>query len=381
MKRLILLFPLFLATSIAADLSYSKTDGAEDSTLMLKIDSISVSVDSIKNGVMLVSKNTDGPELFNCNIDWFNFIFAFAAFVVACFSAVYDFRGFRESKRTADNVTRVSLDVQIAQFNDLIRHLYRNQICSMAFGRILLETGRHTGYPSEEHLLKLKVLPEDVLHLERYNQDNKIYKKMHELKLLLRNYDIEIDTAMMHMKDRKIKDISVLRNDLDTLFFKPLFLIRKILLITEDMKHIKSSGLFDVDVFRNAAAIMVGAHVSNLNEHLGQFKDGNYESLNFVNAESKIAFPYDGLRRSLSMLLSHQHVVLDIADIFGRGSDACFKYDDLVAKMAKGHSRVLGQYKECFAVDGYDFNADILTMIAVDVAIEVTKIHMIEFAE
>lgn len=49
--------------------------------------------------------------------------------------------------------------------------------------------------------------------------------------------------------------------------------------------------------------------------------------------------------------------------------------------MAKGHSRVLGQYKECFAVDGYDFNADILTMIAVDVAIEVTKIHMIEFAE
>lgn len=74
MKRLILLFSLFLATSIAADLSYSKTDGAEDSTLMLKIDSISVSVDSIKNGVMLVSKNTDGPELFNCNIDWFNFI-------------------------------------------------------------------------------------------------------------------------------------------------------------------------------------------------------------------------------------------------------------------------------------------------------------------
>ena len=181
---------------------------------------------------------------------------------IATQSLRYDKAGYEETKRTADNVTRASFNVQKGQFDDLIRHLYRNLVCTLAFTQRVVENreakqikesklfsgnpdakakkgtkssngqsqkrkGKHFSmyrkkerqgenqpqpdpkevkpqkyqYPSEEHLMKLKVLPEDVLHLESYNHDYTIYQKMHNLKLLLRNYDMEIDTAMTYLKD------------------------------------------------------------------------------------------------------------------------------------------------------------------------------------
>ena len=200
MKKTFLVLGL-LMLSIFGPSIYSQTDTLPDiksyvdasSIIIDRMDSIKATVDSVKAEILLVTENTEGEKLFGGDIDWYNFAFAFLAFLVACFSAVYDFRGFRESKRTADNVTRVSLEVQMAQFDDLIRHLYRNLICTMAFTNKILEKKEHVEYPSEEHLMKLKVLPEDVLHLEKYNDNNSIYKMMHEFKLLLRNYDIEIN--------------------------------------------------------------------------------------------------------------------------------------------------------------------------------------------
>lgn len=88
---------------------------------------------------------------------------------------------------------------------------------------------------------------------------------MHELKLLLRNYDIEIDTAMMHLKDGLIS-VDVLRNDLDTLTFKPLYLTNKILGITELMIKLKG-GNRNLKPFRNAASVITKEHVSKLNEN------------------------------------------------------------------------------------------------------------------
>lgn len=41
---------------------------------------------------------------------------------------------------------------------------------------------------------------------------------MHEMKLLMRNYDMEIDIALIHLKNKDI-GMDVIVNDLDTLFF------------------------------------------------------------------------------------------------------------------------------------------------------------------
>lgn len=339
-----------------------------------RMDSIKARVDSVKAKIMLVSNNTESKKFLGEDIDWFNFIFAFLAFVVACVSAVFDFRGFRESKRTADNVTRVSLDVQMAQFDDLIRHLYRNLVCTLSFGELTLIRNTHDEYPSEEHLLKLKVLPEDMLHLEKYNDNNNIYKMMHEMKLLLRNYDIEIDTAMMHLKDKRI-DFKVLRNDLDTLTFKPLYLIKRIIDITNQMIKLKG-GDRDFESFRNTAKIIVKEHVAKLNENEDKLSAHNYKNLNFIDKEYNIDKPYDGLRRALKKFLnlSNEQNILNYMDVFD--DDIYFKYIGIIENKCE-EIKKLDTFRKSMERKTYDFNEIFLSILSIDVTIESEKIHMI----
>lgn len=341
-----------------------------------RMDSIKAKVDSVKAEILLVTKNTEGEKLFGSDIDWFNFAFAFLAFIVACISAVYDFRGFRESKRTADNVTRVSLDVQMAQFDDLIRHLYRNLICTLAFTRKILGNKEHEEYPSEEHLLKLKVLPEDVLHLEKYNDDNNIYKMMHELKLLLRNYDIEIDTAMMHLKDGNIS-VNVLRNDLDTLTFKPLYLTKRILGITAEMIKLKG-GNKNLQPFRNAASIITREHISKLKENKEAFETCNFLDLNFADSEDKIERPYDGLRRSRDLLLKAADGpdTLNYDDIYD-GGNTYHEYCSILENICRQDGS-FNAFKDDITLGEFEFGKYLLTMLSIDTANELKKIHMIK---
>lgn len=341
------------------------------------MDSIKSKVDSVKAEILLVTQNTRGIKIFGADIDWYNFIFALLAFVVACFSALYDFRGFQESRRTADNVSRVSLDVQMAQFDDLIRHLYRNLVCTIAFTRKVIDNKEHNEYPSEEHLLKLKVLPEDVLHLEKYNDNNIIYKKMHELKLLLRNYDIEIDTAMMHLKDGLIS-VDVLRNDLDTLTFKPLYLTNKILGITELMIELKG-GNRNLKPFRNAASVITKEHVSKLNENEKLFDISNFFDLNIADSENSIKKPYDGLRRSRERFLKdskgEDNLLYD--DIYDTDNPNYHNYCTIIENICR-QKELLNSFKDDITLGEFDFPKHFLTMLSIDATIESKKIHMIK---
>lgn len=362
------------------DPSLAKRDSIEANRIIIdRMDSIKARVDSVKAEILLVTENTKGTKLFGSDIDWYNFAFAFLAFIVACFSAVYDFRGFRESKRTADNVTRVSLGVQMAQFDDLIRHLYRNLICTLAFTGRILENKEHKEYPSEEHLLKLKVLPEDVLHLEKYNDDNHIYKKMHELKLLLRNYDIEIDTAMMHLKDDRIS-VDVLRNDLDTLTFKPLYLTKRILEITAEMIKLKG-GNKNLQPFRNAASIITREHISKLKENKEAFDTCNFLDLNFADNEDEIEKPYDGLRRSRALLLKAADGpdTLNYDDIYD-GGNTYHEYCSIMENICRQDGS-FNAFKNDITLGEFEFGKYLLTMLSIDTANELKKIHMIEIIE
>ena len=349
---------------------------------------IKSNVESINSNVDSVSKHTIPKELFGCEIDWINFWTSFLAFLFSGFSVLFTFK-------TANSVKRMSKNVQLAQFDDLIRHLYRNLVCSLAFSRVILQDEQHKRYPSEEHLLKLKVLPEDVLHLDRYNHDKAVYAKMHELKLLLRNYDVEIETAMMHLKDKQIPN-AVLQNDLDTLTFKPFYLINAILGIIDTMESGTRQGK-QRQIVAHAAKIITTEHFKKAGENIPSLSEEKFLWFEKVipDWDTPVAKPYDGLRRALRILRDRAEkkqtsvqVLLNLEEKKAYDAlwtalypekpeekdaakrpylaEASRKYYDHVVETAKGAT---------FALDFYPY---ILTAVSLDVDIEMGKIHTIE---
>lgn len=345
---------------------------------------------------------------FGCDIDLSNMWVAFLGLVIGIIALAvgiigtwYGYRGFKESKRTADNVMRASLNVLEGQFNDLIRHLYRNLVCTLAFSQKTLESvpngaeedkKKISQYPSEEHLLKLKILSEDALRLEKYNNDPDIYQKMHELKLLFRNYDVEIDTTLMHLKNRNMK-LSEVKNDLDTLVYKPLHLIEAIRSITGKIMAQKNGGK-DYDASRNAASIMTREHISKVDDWtktrggLGAYTDLAKIVPPFIEEkgerekeEKPIPKPYDGLRRSRNRLfdnakvttLSYEHDIFTSED---KAKDKDKDYQNQIDKIC-GIIHETGDFKNNI-LKQYDFKKYFLTMLSIDVTIELEKIHMID---
>jgi len=157
---------------------------------------------------------------------------------IATLSVVFALCGAYYSYQTASEVKRVNKETQEKLFLDLIRHLYRNMVCTFAFvAKIDGKYNKH--YPADEHLLKLQTLPEDI-HLERYNSNAEHYEKMHQLSLLLRNYNTEIQVAYSHLLRPDISP-DVKARDMDTLMFKPIYLINKICNVLNVVLNKKSS--------------------------------------------------------------------------------------------------------------------------------------------
>ncbi len=125
--------------------------------------------------------------------------------------------------------SRIDKMCQRKIFDDIIRHFYRNKICISAMRAkyiVASESGTKHCYPSEEHYLKLNVLPDD-LHLEKYYRKGKTFDMLHKLHMLMRNFNIEAEVALSHIKDEKTPYKTKLR-DFATLDFKCGFLTQKI---------------------------------------------------------------------------------------------------------------------------------------------------------
>ena len=395
---------------------------ATSDSVIQRMDVITAKVDSVHTQMKSDSeKNWLWWDINNSNvwIAFFALLIGFLAYNIGILSfgigiagTIYSALGYKASKRTADNVLRASFNVQKGQFDDLIRHLYRNLVCTLAFSQKVLEESTHkkatnilkkicntlirkkaahNEYPSEEHLLKLKVLPEDILHLEKYNNNSDIYTKMHELKLLLRNYDTEIDTTLMHLKNKNVT-LEEVRNDLDTLVYKPLHLINAIREITDEMKkHIgKEDKDADTsfDASENAALRMTREHIKKLDDWekkkapFGKYIDLTRMVPPFIKEtereenESPIPKPYDGLRRSRNLFYDKAAIsLLKKQDIFG--SDKFNGYSRQIEKICKEVTR-LAAFKDNILSEQYGFKQYFLTMLSIDVTIELNNIHMIK---
>ena len=183
--------------------------------------------------------------------DWsFIAVFSALATVSAVISIVRDTR----QSRIAESCHRLL-------FSDIIRHLYRNKVCVSAMKLKYLmasNEGKTYCYPSDEHYLKLRLLPED-LHLEKYYRHKKTFDMLHKLYLLMRNYNVEIDTALEHIKANEIPFKTKMR-DFETLDFKSGYITSKLL---EVMQVLWTKE----DMEKFAWSIVLDAHQANIKDN------------------------------------------------------------------------------------------------------------------
>lgn len=163
----------------------------------------------------------------NGSFFWSNLNFyGIVGVVLALFSLLYTFRSYVSQSQTESNTRNVPIKDQINKFRDLTRHEYRNLVVVLTtamkfFADDNAKNGMRKAYPSESHILKLQAAPEDFV----LDINPQMAATVSEMRLLLRNYNIEINVACNHLVRPAINDDAVYR-DYDNLIFKPLFLVR-----------------------------------------------------------------------------------------------------------------------------------------------------------
>ena len=160
------------------------------------------------------------------------------AFMISLGSLVYTYKSYRSQRSTEVNTMNVPIEHQRNKFKDLSRHTYRNLVCTFAaaikyFDPENGEEQHRLAYPSESNLLKLKVQPEDVV----MEINPAMAASVSELRLLLRNYNIEIEVASRHLSRQNISD-SAIYQDFDNLLYKPLRLVRQAYELENDLVNL-----------------------------------------------------------------------------------------------------------------------------------------------
>lgn len=203
-----------------------------------KIDSIQVHIEDIRHELTdSTSFVIESLKISRGEYDEVSFWITFATVILGIFTLLFTYLTYRSQKRTEKNTDKISVVVQKSQLLDMIRHLYRNLICTIAMADEYFEQSNNSStfcYPSEEHLLKLKFLPEDIMHTETFVNNERVIQAMHKFKLLVRNYDIEVDVALKHIKNQKV-DREVVEHDFDTLALKCVLFVNEILTIMEEI--------------------------------------------------------------------------------------------------------------------------------------------------
>ena len=132
--------------------------------------------------------------------DGFNFL-GVIGFFLGLASLYFAKVTFEAQKQTELHTSNAPKSAQMGKLKDLPRHFYRNLICSCAMTLKYYDDsnkrwGVRMNYPSESNVLKLKTLPDEIIY--DIDEEEKSYTIRHEFKLLLRNYNTEVDIAAEH---------------------------------------------------------------------------------------------------------------------------------------------------------------------------------------
>lgn len=214
---------------------------------------------------------------------WNNFnLYGIIVSVFAFFSMIFTFWAYISQSRTERNTRNASVDDQVNRFKDFARHEYRNLVVVMAtavkfFSKENQSNGYSTAYPSEIHILKLQAGPDDFV----LDIDSQIAETVSEMRLVLRNFNIEIKVACKHLQRPGINK-DVLYRDYDNLIFKPLSLVKKACEMEADMNIKREDGNAQDDekekrvkvIVYRSIEIMLTVHLKNLKDSLVYFLRG-----------------------------------------------------------------------------------------------------------
>lgn len=206
-------------------------------------------------------------------LDSVNLSFWIAA--IALFFAIFTYIA---QWKTEKHTKNVPIKDQREKFRDLSRHEYRNLCCALAaaikfFDSANGEEKNRLAYPSESNLKKLKVQPEDIV----LSIDSDVAALIAEMRLLLRNYNIEIDVASQHLSRRSISDASLVR-DFDNILFKPFFLIKsayglELALVNRNTSFFKRQRLTEEELLTRTVITIVAEHYKKITISLPRYID------------------------------------------------------------------------------------------------------------
>lgn len=204
-----------------------------------------------------IKKNTDKDFVY----DQWN-LYGIIAIVIAVIALLAEIIASFYQWNTERHTKNAPISVQRGKLNDLPRHFYRNIVCThaMIFKHLHPSNGSSADrkcYPSEANMLKLRTLPDDIFL--PVDVDEKSYQMIHELKLLFRNYNIEIEVAAEHLSRQHLTDES-LRKDFDNLIYKPFMLTR------ETFKYEEMICKKNEDLNRKAVINIINEHFKKLME-------------------------------------------------------------------------------------------------------------------
>lgn len=198
-------------------------------------------------------------------------LFGILTFIVSFVTLVATIATYYSQRETEKHTQNAPVSAQIGQFKDLTRHFYRNLVCtSAAIARFKDKSNRtakgkdarREAFPSESHFNKLKTMPDDVVLNIDVNE--RTYAKLHELKVLLRNYNIEVDVAMEHVSKPWIWE-KALAQDFDNLLFKPFHLVESTL---EIEKFFLSPDSGDRPLLDRSVMIVMAEHFEKFKKNI-----------------------------------------------------------------------------------------------------------------
>ncbi len=241
-------------------------------------------------------------------LDSVNLSFWIAA--IALFFAIFTYIA---QWKTEKHTKNVPIKDQREKFRDLSRHEYRNLCCALAAAIKFFDSANgkeknRSTYPSESNLKKLKVQPEDIV----LSIDSDVAALIAEMRLLLRNYNIEIDVASQHLSRKSISDASLVR-DFDNLLFKPLFLVKsayrlELALVNRNTSFFKRQRLTEEDLLTRTVITIVTEHFRKITRSLPRYiNEKDYTFLRLLGKVKDLSLTSidhtSAIKRSVNILI------------------------------------------------------------------------------
>jgi len=172
--------------------------------------------------------NNTNPQPYTIENLWWtklNVVISIIAAFMGGIGAWYGYKGFVQSRKTAQNVVRMSIDTQMSLCVSLLMDLVRNYV----YGFVVCLNHKSGKCPSENYILAL-TLPDfgDIIYPESFNQRASTYLALSYIKQRMNRYNNTLSLVKEHSSGGCLTD-----RDCEDLLEKPLKVIKSVLKFAE----------------------------------------------------------------------------------------------------------------------------------------------------